>query len=126
MHKKASLLRPFDFVFIALSVGAAVFSFIYAAGRREGRAVAHIESPSGQWVYPLDRDEEVRIPGAIGDSRIAIRGGTVYFADSPCANKVCVIHQPLSLNGEWAACLPNKVFVRIEGSGDAGVDALAY
>ena len=37
----------------------------------------------------------------------------------------CVASRPVSKNGEWAACLPNDVFIRVE-SGASDLDAVSY
>ena len=53
------------------------------------------------------------------------------FLDSPCENKLCVIHATLSANGDWNACLPNRIMVHIEGNVNSDgstqeLDAIAF
>jgi hypothetical protein len=115
----ARLFKPLDFAFVALSVGAAVFSLaLAAAGGREPSLV--VTSPSGEYRYTLDKNITVSIPGVLGDSVVAVENGKARFAESPCENKLCVIHSPLSRAGHWSACLPNQIMLRVEGADDDG------
>jgi hypothetical protein len=98
----------------------------FAAQSPAGKPALVLEAPGGTWVYPLETGGVVRVPGALGDSVLEIRDGSVRFLDSPCENKICTAHSPLAHNGDWAACLPNRVFARIEGAGDGDFDATAY
>ncbi len=75
------------------------------------------------YIFPLDRDGTYSVQGAMGVSIIRIENGAVYFEDSPCPNKTCIQTGKISRPGQWAACLPNDVFIRIEGGG--GIDANA-
>lgn len=46
---------------------------------------------------------------------IVCDGKSVYFESSDCPDKVCVATGVLSKSGEWAACLPNRVFLKVVG-----------
>jgi hypothetical protein len=115
------LFKPLDFAFIALSAAAAVFS-VAAAMKGGKESVLVVTSPSGEYRYTLDKNITVDIPGVLGDSVIAVENGKARFAESPCENKLCVIHSPLARAGHWSACLPNQIMLRVEGSGDDEID----
>ena len=107
-----------------------IFAGVLAAAplsltKRSGDAYLVITSPDGEYMYPLGTDAEYSVAGRIGASRIAVKDGKAFFVDSPCPNKTCVQSAPLSTNGAWAACLPNDIFIRIEGGGSE-TDAVAY
>jgi hypothetical protein len=58
---------------------------------------------------------------------VEISGGKARVLSSPCVNQTCVAVGHIHRQGEWAACLPNKVFVSIEGSADdEALDAAAW
>jgi hypothetical protein len=58
--------------------------------------------------------------------RITVRGGAVGFTASDCPDKVCIHSGFLSLRGQSAVCLPNRVVVRVvAGDGDA-LDSTTY
>ena len=86
-----------------------------------------IEYGKNIWYYQLDKTREVKIEGNLGESTIKIQDGFVSFENSPCPNKLCVLSSAISKNREWIACLPNGVFVRIEGEDEnTEIDGISY
>ena len=86
-----------------------------------------IESSKNIWYYQLDKNKELKIEGNLGKSTIKIEDGFVFFENSPCPNKLCVQSSAITKNGEWIACLPNGVFVRIEGKDESSeLDGTSY
>ena len=119
-------LRPLDAVVLLLSAAAVGLSSAWAY-TRGGRLEAVVTGESGEWVYPLSEDRSFEVPGPLGPTAVIIEGGAARIQDSPCPNKTCVAARPVRSAGQWLACLPNRVFVRIEGADEAGgVDAAAY
>jgi len=108
-------IRPLDALIVGLSVAALVALSIAVYG---GPASASVVVSSGDetWIYPLSQDRVIDVPGILGDTRVSVAAGSVRIEDSPCVNKTCVASPPLKRAGDWSACLPNGVFVRIEGS----------
>ncbi len=118
--------RFLDIAAIVLSVAVvAAFSVRAYAARGPGGQVT-VESAGGEFVYSLDQDRVERIPGPLGDTVLDIRGGAAWIEDSPCPDKICVAMGRISRPGEWIACLPNHVMVRVGGTGEAGVDITAF
>jgi len=109
-------LKMFDIPAVALASAVALSSalLIYGGGSGEARVV--IESGGRTWVYPLDAEETVRVPGEIGETVVHVHDGKAFVESSPCANQTCVAAGSVDSNGQWLACLPNGVFVRVEGS----------
>lgn len=42
--------------------------------------------------------------------------GSIAFHESDCPDKVCIYAGKLRLVGQMAACLPNEVYIKIEGT----------
>lgn len=82
-----------------------------------------IESRGTEWVYPIDEDRSVTVPGPHGDTVVEVKDGMVRFKESPCPDHVCMLRGWMKNAGEWEACLPNEVMVSIEGGNDDGIDA---
>ncbi|ORJ62204.1 NusG domain II-containing protein [Geothermobacter hydrogeniphilus] len=71
----------------------------------------------GRIIYraPLDRDRRMRLAGPLGETLAVIEHGTVRVLASPCRHKVCIGMGRISRSGEWLACVPNHLLLRIEG-----------
>jgi hypothetical protein len=119
-------LRLLDYLVIILSIavvgGFSVFAY---AGKGKGGDVV-IEAGGERWIYSLaaDRREEVR--GPLGTTVVVIREGKAAVVDSPCPDKLCVHMPAVSKPGQWIACLPNRVFVRVRGTDAQKTDDTAY
>jgi hypothetical protein len=126
--KNNVFLKMGDFAAIAVSLALIVLSAlaVYAAPQSEARVV--VRGPDRAWIFPLDAEERVSVEGPAGETVVEISGGRARVLSSPCANQTCVAAGHIHRQGEWAACLPNKVFVSIEGSGDDkdALDASAW
>jgi len=121
-------LRVLDIPIIALILGLTIASGVFIYGNRGDTVRLEIESPGGHWVYSLDQDRTVSVPGPLGDTVVEIRDGHAHVLSSPCANQTCVAAPDISHKGEWNACLPNEVMIRISGeaSDDDDLDAIVY
>lgn len=124
------LLRPGDLLIFAVAAAVVTGFVVFAADRGGVPATVEIRSLQGDLVYPLAQDREILVPGPLGETLVEIRDGQVRFVSSPCRDKICVYASFLSRRGQWAACLPNGVFVTITGedaTGDGpGVDASTF
>ena len=108
-------LRVLDYIIFASVITLALWAgfFFYTEENPAQRLV--IETPSGTWIYPLTETRTIVVPGAIGNTTIRIERHTAFITDSPCPNKTCVNAVPLEKTGDWNACMPNRVFLHIEG-----------
>src|SRR5574344_1679090 len=120
---KSLRIKILDVIFLLISLSAICFSFISAKKSSGSSPVLLVTSPNGDYVYSLDKDAEYNVQGKIGVSKIIIKDKKAFFEDSPCQNKTCVQCAPIYQNGQWIACLPNGVFIRIENK-SSDVDAV--
>jgi hypothetical protein len=74
----------------------------------------------------LNVDRRESIKGPLGETIVIIKGGSAFVEDSPCPDKLCVHMPAVSRPGQWIACLPNRVFVRVRGSSGQDVDELSW
>jgi hypothetical protein len=127
--KRKPPLKPFDFLVVAAAVALTSFSAFSVYARPKASQQVIIQGASGRaWVYPLDAEEMVAVPGPLGNTVVRIHGRRAWVESSPCDNQTCVAAGHITAEGEWVACLPNNVFLLIEGTGnDAGnVDSSAW
>ena len=129
MNLKAPVKMP-DIVIILLFAALTVFSGVYAAAGAGGASRVVIQGPGGDvWVFPLEGERTVRVPGVLGgDTVVRISGGSVWAESSPCANQLCVNMGRISAGSllSTISCLPNHVIFRIEGGGRGDIDRTAW
>ena len=107
-------LRFLDFVVVILALGITVFYTVKIYGSNNTSLQLVIQGKSGSWVYPINQTVHVDIPGPLGNTTVVLKDGKAQVISSPCANQTCVTSGIVHRRGQWAACLPNAVFVRVE------------
>lgn len=119
-------LRPYDYLSFLIAV-AVIVSFSVHAWRQSGPATTvEIRGEGALLVYPLDEERVVHVPGPLGETIVEIGGGRARVVFSPCRDQICVLAGWIERGGQWAACLPNRVFVTIQSALDDGPDAFTY
>lgn len=111
------------FAFAIIIIG--VFSY-YAYTQPTENTAVYIKTESGEYTYPLDQDRDLHLDGPIGETHIIIQNGEVLVETSPCREKICIASSPIFRPGTWLACLPNRIFIRIEGSDEEQIDASSF
>jgi len=119
-------VRFIDFLIIAAALTAAVFLGIQVYANTSEEPYLVIESPEGRWLYRMDNPVEADIPGPLGTTHVILKDGKARITESPCPNQTCIAAQPISRPGDWSACLPNRVLIRIDGKDPAALDAVGH
>lgn len=88
---------------------------------------AEVTSGAGTRAIGLEAGRRIDVSGPLGTTVVELDRGGARIASSPCPNQLCVKAGRISRPGQVAACLPNRVAVRLLGrSGNReGVDAVA-
>ena len=123
------MVRPGDIIVILFSIGALVWAGLAFTGGSADSVLVKIQSPRGEWLYSLDTETDLLIPGDLGDTAVHIHGGEAWVSDSPCRDKVCVLMGKVSALHGWIACLPNRVFIQVvPGNADSNgeVDGVSF
>jgi hypothetical protein len=68
--------------------------------------------------FNLSQDTSLLIEGPIGRTRLEIEDGYAWIAEAPCPDQLCRRMGRISQPGEVLICLPNQIFVYIEGEGE--------
>lgn len=114
------LLRK-DFIIIAaLLVAAALFYLVnvfLSGSTTTAVADIYLDSKIVKTVQlKAGLNDRFTVPGQ-PDVTIEVTGNKIHFVDSTCRDKICIHAGFLSRPGEMAACLPNKVAIKIVDSG---------
>lgn len=82
----------------------------------------------GEVVKRLELDQEgtITVRGPLGPSTLRVQDGAIRFGHSPCSRKRCLRRGWLTQSGEAAACVPNRILVRLAGSSRKPWDAVNY
>ena len=114
--QKSDLLVIAAIVLIAAVVAAA---FLFSSSNNEGTLVQIYQD--GQLVkeVPLQENATITIPGEY-QNVIQIQDGKVAITEANCPGNDCVHIGWISTPGASIVCLPNRLEIRIGGSG--GVD----
>ncbi|MCF8721205.1 MULTISPECIES: NusG domain II-containing protein [Nitrospina] len=73
---------------------------------------------------PLKKNQLVHVEGPLGETEVQIQDGKARILKSPCSRKLCIKSGYIQYADRIAACLPNRVVVRILGSTYRGIDAV--
>lgn len=119
-------LRSLDILAIALAMGVITLFSVQAYTGAGNSSEVSIQADGKNFLYPLDQDTQFSVSGPIGETTIQIKNHEVRVVSSPCRDKICIAAGWLAHTGQWTACLPNRVFVRVEGGGPAPVDAQTF
>ena len=119
-------IKPVDGIVFLIAVVLVLAAFFFAYGDSGDAGLVSIRTSDTEWVYPLESDRTVAVKGPIGETIVRIEGNSAHIVDSPCRDKICVSMGHMRNTGDWAACLPNGVMVRIAGPNHGEVDAVAY
>ncbi|MFA5570561.1 MAG: NusG domain II-containing protein [Sphaerochaetaceae bacterium] len=110
-----------DVIIITISVFIIVASLLLFRSVG-GKPVLHVTSSSNTYVFDVSVDRIERFSGPVGTTTVEIKDHKVRVVDSDCRDKVCVAAGWIEKPGQWIICLPNDVFVLIEGKDEMEVD----
>jgi len=119
-------IRPKFIDFVAILIGIVVLVFISTAAYRKParNGEVHITSSKENWIYPITEDRVIDVEGPLGITKVSISDEAVRILDSPCPQKLCILKGAITATGHWNACLPNRVFLSIEGPRDTKGDSV--
>ena len=125
--KKSTPLKPFDIPVIALALALTlgIALRVYSGGADSSRVI--VRSPDRTWIFPIDADETVSVLGPLGETVVNIHNSRAAIISSPCSGQTCVAAGGVQRGGQWVACLPNRIFLLIEGAIESdAVDAISW
>jgi hypothetical protein len=126
MKRQPSLVTKGDAIILSLAFTILVGVFISLWQNDVHGAEVVVLVDGQRWArLNLFQNQEIHVPGTLGDSHIRVSDGQVRFINSPCPNKLCVHTGWLSQGGESAVCLPNRVSLQILGS-DPRFDSINF
>jgi len=74
----------------------------------------------------LQSSRQLRLQGLLGASVVEIANGQIRFLSAPCQARHCIHAGWLRHNGDFAACLPNRISIELKSEGGTRFDAIVY
>ncbi len=119
-------IKRLDIVVIGLYVGALVLLSYLVISRGTSVAQVEIKTEKDIFVYQLEKDRALTFDGPLGQTSVQIAEGRVSVLDSPGRLKICIKAGEIYRNGQWLACLPNRIFIRIVQDSNNDLDAITF
>ncbi|HRX42749.1 MAG TPA: NusG domain II-containing protein [Clostridia bacterium] len=119
-------IKRTDFIIIAVILLASIVSIgVYTLVTKDSPVYAEIYLES-ELMMTIDLSEGIDRHFSLEERPAVIfhqtADGTIRFEESDCPDKVCINAGALSIPGQFAACLPNGVILKIV-SKDADADS---
>lgn len=112
MKKKEWMAIAILLVFAVLSMG--IIRWLRASNPNEKEVLVKFE---GEIIKRLPFDEKTNAVFTFENSdevnKIVIKNGLVVIEEATCRDQICVLHRPVSFNGETIVCLPHRLVVEI-------------
>jgi hypothetical protein len=118
-------IRALDIVIFLIALILIGIISLRAYGRGRGAPEITISGADAQWIYPLDGETTLHVPGPLGETVVVIEEDTVRVISSPCPEKICIKTGRISKPGQWIACLPNRVLISIRARTREQPDAIS-
>jgi len=120
------IIKPLDFIIILFFSLLLVFLSFTLYSNNTHASYVIIQGQDRTWIYPIEDDVRLNIQGPLGETLVSIGQGRAEILSSPCSLQSCISFGLIQRKGQWLACLPNRVFLVIEGREEGTIDALVY
>ena len=104
------------FVAVLLVAALALFFGLRSRQARDtGTGAQAVVTVDGREIgrYPLKKNGTFPLNG--GTNILVVENGEAWVSEANCPDKVCMGMGKISRNGEFIACLPNRLIVVVEG-----------
>jgi hypothetical protein len=116
-------IKVMDVFLFLLSLTAIMAVSLKVYGQPRQDPVAVVTSPEGQWIFPLSSEQVLTPAGLQGGCVVSFEEGSLRVLRSDCPQQICIRMGSISRPGQWIACVPHRVFIKIEGRDKDPVDA---
>ena len=123
---KANYTRDLILVTVLLVAALALYFGLRSRQARDtGTGAQAVVTVDGKEIgrYPLKKNGTFPLNG--GTNILVVESGEAWVSEANCPDKVCMGMGKISRNGEFIACLPNRLLVVVEGAAeDLPVDGM--
>ena len=110
-----------DLIIVAVLLAAVLGLFFLMRSRQvrdTGSGAMAVVTVDGKEIgrYPLRKSGTFPLNG--GTNILVVENGEAWVSEADCPDKVCMGMGKISRNGEFIACLPNRLLVVVEGAAE--------
>ena len=110
-----------DLIIVAVLLAAVLGLFFLMRSRQArdtGSGATAVVTVDGKEIgrYPLRKSGTFPLNG--GTNILVVENGEAWVSEADCPDKVCMGMGKISRNGEFIACLPNRLLVVVEGAAE--------
>ena len=114
-----------DLILVGILLLAAFLLFFLtrrSQARETGSGASAVVTVDGEEIgrYYLNRDGTFPLNG--GSNVLVVENGEAWVSEANCPDKVCMGMGKISRNGEFIACLPNRLIIVVEGGEQSPID----
>lgn len=113
MQKKQAFKS--NLIFAAILLAAAGVAAYFLAQRATGATAVLTYGDSQTLEISLAEDQRYDLQSNGYTIHLVVEDGSVRFVDSPCPDHLCEGYGRLSQQDDWAACLPARASVIVNG-----------
>ena len=116
-----------DLILVGILLAAALLLFFLVRSHQKqetGTGAVAVVTVDGQEIgrYPLNKNGTFPLNG--GSNILVVENGEAWVSEADCPDKICMRMGRISRDGEFIACLPNRLIVVVEGGEQALVDGM--
>ena len=118
-REKARYTRDLIIVAVLLAAVLGLFFLMRSRQARDtGNGAMAVVTVDGKEIgrYPLRKSGTFPLNG--GTNILVVENGEAWVSEADCPDKVCMGMGKISRNGEFIACLPNRLLVVVEGAAE--------
>ena len=108
------IMTPTDWAMILLALAIALAAIPWLSTASKGAKVIVQCDDRTCYSGPLTKENVVDLDGPLGKTRLVINDESASIVSSPCPGKLCVSMGQITYAGAFLACIPNRIFVRLE------------
>ena len=125
IHKLKDVLKVGDVVLIGvLCLAIPLSALIVRRMQQQGQTVSVWVDREKVYRLSLSEDREISLMGPLGETRVCVADNRVWITQAPCPHKTCMRMGKVTRAGDMIVCIPNKIFIRVEGERETVLDGV--
>lgn len=125
IKKYIKLLKKGDLLLMGLLFIAGIGGLFFTRFLTERGNSLTIMAGQSHYTFSLNQDRDVILKGPIGYTLLKIQNGQAWIVEAPCSYQICKRMGKISRTGQTLVCVPNRIFITVEGKKALDIDAVS-